>query len=168
MTLADFEAGPYRTILLDRDGTINRQRQGDYVKCPAEFEFLPGVPEAIARLAHTVDRIIIVTNQRGIGRGRMTEKDLAAVHASMTEEIRRCGGRIDAIYYSPALSDDDLSRKPNTGMWQQIRRDFPDVDPATTIMVGDGDCDEQFARNCGIAFVRVDKQNVVFVKDTTD
>ena len=57
------------TLFFDRDGVINRHRPNDYVKCIAEFELLPGVPEALATLAHVFGRIIIVTNQQGIVSG---------------------------------------------------------------------------------------------------
>ena len=62
----------------------------------------------------------------------------------------------------------DLTRKPNVGMWQQICLDYPDINVATTLMIGDGDCDMAFAHNCGIDFIKVDRQQVVFIKETTD
>lgn len=155
MTLADVDISGFRTVLLDRDGTINRQRVGDYVKCWDEFEFLPGALEALARFSKTARHIIVVTNQRGIGRGLMSESDLADIHSRMVSAIEAAGGRIDAIYHSSAIDDADLSRKPNTGMWQQIKHDFPDIDPLTTIMIGDSKGDKEFAENCNIDFVNV-------------
>lgn len=156
MKLAEIKIEPYDTLLLDRDGTINVHLLGDYVKTWDEFEFIPGVLEAMPRLAKHFKHIFIVTNQRGIGKGKFTEEDLASIHSHMIEEIERAGGRIDGIYYCTALSDYDTRRKPGTGMFDEIVTDYPDVTPELTLMVGDGDVDERFARNCCIDFVRVD------------
>lgn len=156
MTLSDIELDGVATLLLDRDGVINRLRHNDYVKCWEEFEFLPGVMEALSRFAASVPRIFVVTNQRGVGKGLMTESDLKDVHDRMCEEIRKHGGRIDGIYYCTSLTDADPRRKPGNGMFLDIMRDYPDVDPATCLMVGDSESDMQFAANSGIRGVKVD------------
>lgn len=156
MTLSDIELDGVTTLLLDRDGVINRLRHNDYVKCWEEFEFLPGVMEALSRFAASVPRIFVVTNQRGVGKGLMTESDLKDVHDRMCEEIRRHGGRIDGIYYCTSLTDADPRRKPGNGMFLDIMRDYPDVDPAACLMVGDSESDMQFAANSGIRGVKVD------------
>lgn len=156
MTLSDIELDGVTTLLLDRDGVINRLRHNDYVKCWKEFEFLPGVMEALSRFAASVPRIFVVTNQRGVGKGLMTESDLKDVHDRMCEEIRRHGGRIDGIYYCTSLTDADPRRKPGNGMFLDIMRDYPDVDPATCLMVGDSESDMLFAANSGIRGVKVD------------
>ena len=168
MKLTDIDVAGYKTILLDRDGTINRQRQGDYVKTWAEFEFLPEVFPALARFARTAEHIFVVTNQRGVGRGRMSMEQLRDIHSRMVAEIVAHGGRIDGIYYSTGIDEKDRSRKPNIGMWEKMLHDYPDIRKDATLMIGDGVCDEQFARNCGIAFMRVEKQRVLFIKETTD
>lgn len=147
---------PYDTLLLDRDGTINVHLVGDYVKRWEEFEFIPGVLEIMPKLAQHFKHIFIVTNQRGVGKGIMTEANLADIHRHMVEEIGKAGGRIDGIYYCTSLTEEDVSRKPGRGMWDEIQRDCPDVMDRKTLMIGDGDVDEEFARNCGIAFRRVD------------
>ena len=156
MKLSEVNIEPYETLLLDRDGTINVHLIGDYVKCKKEFEFIPGVLEAMPRLAEHFKHIFIVTNQRGIGAGKYTEKDLADIHSQMTKEIENVGGRIDGIYFCTSLTEDDIRRKPGRGMFNDILLDYPDVDPKKTLMVGDGDVDKEFAENCGIAFCRVD------------
>ena len=156
MTLSEISIDPYDTLLLDRDGTINVHLIGDYVKCWKEFEFIPGVLDAMQRLAEHFKHIFIVTNQRGIGKGKFTERDLADIHIHMIEEIEKAGGRIDGIYYCAALSDYDTRRKPGRGMFDEIGQDYPDVVAERTLMVGDSDVDEQFARNCTIDFCRVD------------
>jgi len=87
------------TLFLDRDGVINKRKIGDYIKIIDEFEFLPDVKEALSILAKYFNKIIIVTNQQGIGKGIMTEDDLRDIHKYMLEEILKSGGRIDAIYH---------------------------------------------------------------------
>ena len=165
MKLSEINIEPYDTLLLDRDGTINVHLIGDYVKQWSEFEFIPGVLDAMPRLAKHFKHIFIVTNQRGIGKGIYTEDDLADIHQHMVEEIEKAGGRIDGIYYCTALSDYDTRRKPGCGMFDEIVQDYPDVAIERTLMVGDGNVDEQFARNCMIDFCRVDslkKENGVY------
>ena len=156
MKLSEINIQPYETLLLDRDGTINVHLLGDYVKCWKEFEFIPGVLDAMPRQARHFKHIFIVTNQRGIGKGLFSVTDLENIHRHMTEEVVKSGGRIDGIYYCTSLTDDDIHRKPGRGMFDDILNDYPDVEPSKTLMVGDGDVDELFAQNCGIAFCRVD------------
>lgn len=155
MNMNDVDILGIDTLLLDRDGTINRLIVGDYVRKWEDFEFLPGVKEAIARWAKQVRYIFIVSNQRGVGKGLYSEATLQDIHAQMCREIEQAGGRIDGIYCCYALDESDPNRKPNTGMFQQILRDYPDVQPDTTMMIGDADVDERFAQNCGIKFIRV-------------
>ena len=83
----------------------------------------------------------------------MSLDDLNRIHGRMIEEIERHGGRIDRIYFCTALLPDDPNRKPQTGMAQQARSDFPDIDFARSLMVGDSESDRQFARNAGMAFL---------------
>ena len=143
----------YDTLFLDRDGIINRLRPGDYVKSWDEFEFLPGALNALTKCNAMFRRILVVTNQRGVGKGIMSLDDLNRIHDRMIEEIERHGGRIDRVYFCTALSPDDPNRKPQTGMAQQARIDFPDIDFARSLMIGDSESDRQFARNAGMAFL---------------
>ncbi len=156
----DFASGawrPYRfdALLLDRDGVINVLRPGDYVKTPDEFVFCDGALEALRLLEPLFRRIVIVTNQRGVGRGLMTPADLDTIHAGMLESIREAGGRIDRIYCCTAVGPEDPRRKPNPGMALEVRADYPDVDFARSIMVGDSSSDEEFASRAGIPCVRL-------------
>lgn len=145
----------YRTLLLDRDGTINVLRPGDYVKSWEEFAFMPDFLASAAGLSWRFEHIFIVTNQRGIGRGLMSEADLHSIHTLMIEEIDRHGGRIDGIYHCSATDSSHPDRKPQIGLWHQIQHDFADVRPESTVMVGDSDGDAGFAANAGMDFVRV-------------
>ena len=142
-----------KALFLDRDGVLNVLRPNDYVKCPAELELLPGVKEAMALLRKHYDLIMIVTNQQGIGKGLMTEADLAAVHAKLQEEL---GGTVDRIYYCPELERaHSFRRKPNIGMALQARRDYPDLRLKECIMVGDSMTDMLFGRRAGMQTVLV-------------
>ena len=142
------------TLFLDRDGVINRRLVGDYVKTISEFEFLPGVKEAIAKFSGLFGTIIVVTNQQGISKGFYSHEDLAAIHAYMKSEIEQAGGRIDAIYYAPQLaSENSPMRKPGTGMALQAQKDFPQIDFTKSIMVGDSGSDMEFAYNAGMKAV---------------
>lgn len=155
MRLEDIDITPYDTLLLDRDGVINRLRVNDYVKCPGELELLPEFMDIIERWSRHFSRIFVVTNQRGVGRGLMTEKDLAEVHDMMCREIAARGGRIDRIYYCTATDPGDPRRKPQRGMFDEILADYPATDPKKCLMVGDSDSDMEFARNCGINAIKV-------------
>lgn len=156
MKIEDIDISGYDTILLDRDGTINVHIIDDYVRRWEDFEFIPNVVDAIARWSKIVKHIFIVTNQRGIGKGKYTEEDLADIHAHMVAEIEKAGGRIDGIFFCPSLSEEDIRRKPGKGMFDDILNQHPDVKTDKTVMIGDGDVDRDFARNCRIDFVRVD------------
>ena len=156
MKLKDISIEGYETLLLDRDGTINVHIIGDYVRKWEDFEFIPEVLEIFPKFAQHFKHIFVVTNQRGIGKGKYTDKDLADVHSKMIVEIEKVGGRIDGIYYCSALTEEDIRRKPGRGMFDDILRDYPDIDPAKTLMIGDGDVDMNFAKNCGIKGVKID------------
>ncbi|MBR4826610.1 MAG: HAD-IIIA family hydrolase [Bacteroidales bacterium] len=138
------------TLLLDRDGVLNRLRPGDYVKTWNEFEWLPGALEALADAAGRFPRIYIVSNQRGVGRGVMTQEALDDVHRRMMADVTGAGGRIDGIYVSTAVSDEDPSRKPGRGLFDAILREHADVAAERTAMIGDSPSDMAFAANCGI------------------
>jgi D-glycero-alpha-D-manno-heptose 1-phosphate guanylyltransferase len=140
------------TLLLDRDGVINVLRPGDYVKTIDEFEWRPGIKDALREAASRFRHIFIVTNQRGVGRGVMSREALEGIHEWMTKEVSASGGRIDGIYVCTAVSDSDPCRKPNRGLFDQILSDHPSVNPSRTLMVGDSPSDALFARNCGIDF----------------
>lgn len=145
-------------LFLDRDGVLNRQIIGGYVTRVEEFEFLPGVLEALAHLSDKFQYIFIVTNQQGIGKGIFTESDLAHIHEFMLDKITIAGGKIDKIYYCPALEkDNSVFRKPSTGMGQQALSEFPDVDINKSVMVGDSVSDMQFGRNLGLKTIFLTK-----------
>jgi D-glycero-D-manno-heptose 1,7-bisphosphate phosphatase len=137
------------TFFLDRDGVINRKLPDDYVKTWREFAFLPGAQEALRRLTEAGKRLVIVTNQRGIARGLMSEADLADIHTRMLAELAAAGALITAIYYCPHDNEQCFCRKPQPGLLLQARQDFPAIDFARAVLIGDSRSDLEAARRAG-------------------
>lgn len=138
------------TLFLDRDGVINYEKHKDYIHTWDEFKFYEGVTEAIKIFAGQFRHIIIVTNQKGVGKGLTKTEDLHTIHSNMQQEIEAAGGRVDAIYYCPDLEEDSPNRKPNPGMGLQAVSQFPNIDLKRSIMVGNTISDMQFGRNLGV------------------
>jgi histidinol-phosphate phosphatase family protein len=129
---------------------------GDYVKTPEEWIPVEGLEEAMQQLSVHFGRIIVVTNQAGIGRGLMTEADLEAVHEKMTAIIEMAGVRLDAIYHCPHRSDAGCDcRKPATGMALRAKVDFPDIDFAHSWIAGDSFSDMQLGLRLGMKTVLI-------------
>lgn len=148
------------TLFLDRDGVINLHFPKDYVKNWNEFYFLEGALEAIASFDLLFGNIIVVTNQQGVGKGKMTEESLQAIHNNMLSEVMAAGGRIDAIYAATTLAEnDDMGlRKPKIGMALQAQEDFPAIDFTKSIIIGDSITDMQFGRNAGMYTIHISDQ----------
>ena len=141
------------TLFLDRDGVLNRHLPGDYVRTPQMWEWMPGVLQALAQWSGKFKHIILVTNQRGVGKGLMTDAQLAQVHARMMQDILEAGGRLDLILTCTAVSEEDPRRKPNPGMFYEACGLFPDIDAKSSVMVGDSASDAAFADNSGMSFI---------------
>ncbi len=148
---------PYHTLFLDRDGVINERLPGDYVAQWSDFQFTPRALEALAFFATHFEHIIVVTNQQGIGKGKMSEAQLAEIHQKMIHEIAVVGGRIDAVYYCPDLSSvPNNCRKPAPAMALKAQANFPAIDFQTSIMVGDSVSDLEFGQNLGMYTVLIE------------
>jgi histidinol-phosphate phosphatase family protein len=158
------------TLFLDRDGVLNHDKDKSYIFNFDEFRFYDGVPDALRFFAEKFNNIIIVTNQRGVGRGLMTEETLKEIHTRMLEEIKKAGGRIDAIYYCTAIDNLDPNRKPNPGMFLQAQADLPDILPHQSLMVGNNISDMEFGRNTGMhtVFVKTTQPNIVIPHPAID
>ncbi len=150
------------TLFLDRDGVINFEKENDYIHTLDEFRFYPGAPEAIAELSHFFRFVIVVTNQKGIGKGVTLESDVKKMHEHMVGKIVLEGGRIDAIYYCPDTNDDSPCRKPNPGMAFEAKKNFNAIDLSKSLMVGNNISDLKFGRNAGMktAFLRTTKPGI--------
>jgi histidinol-phosphate phosphatase family protein len=146
-------------IILDRDGVLNRRPpRAEYVRRPDEFEWLPGARQALALLKEAGYTVIVVSNQAGIARGAMTERDLDAIHARMRAEAGEAGGGVDAIYHCPHGWNEGCDcRKPAPGMLFQAQRDF-ELDLTRTPFIGDDERDRQAADAAGCPSVLVSER----------
>jgi D-glycero-alpha-D-manno-heptose 1-phosphate guanylyltransferase len=147
------------TLFLDRDGVINEEKLGEYVLHWDEFIFSKGVLEVFKKLSDVFGRVIVVSNQRGVGKGLMTEAALQSIHFEMKREVEIVNGKIDRIYYCTEKDDKCFNRKPNPGMALQALKDFPDIDWSRSIMVGNKPSDMKFGRSAGMFTVFVKTTN---------
>ena len=137
-----------RLIVLDRDGVINRDSE-QFIKSPDEWRPIPGSLEAIARLHHAGFRVVVATNQSGIGRGLFDMATLNAIHEKMYKALAQAGGRIDALFYCPHTADSECDcRKPKGGMLREIGLRFG-VDMTGVPCVGDSVRDLEAAEAVG-------------------
>lgn len=140
-------------LFLDRDGVINEEKEGSYIFHKDEFVFYEGALPALVALSRRFDYVFIVTNQRGVGRGYMTEAALHEIHDHLTETVAAAGGRIDRIYFAPHIESDHSHRKPNTGMAREAKKDFPAIEFDRSVMVGNNLSDMQFGKTMNMRTV---------------
>jgi D-glycero-D-manno-heptose 1,7-bisphosphate phosphatase len=141
-------------VFVDRDGVINRKApEGEYVTSWEQFAFLPGALDGLRELAAAGVPVVVVTNQRGIARRRMSEADLADIHGRMRDAVTAAGGRIDAIYHCPHERGCDC-RKPGTGLFERAAGDLS-IDLENAAVVGDRASDMQAAAAIGALSVHV-------------
>ena len=147
------------TLFLDRDGVINHEKKLDYILHKDEFIFYDGVKDAMKVFNGIFGNIIIVTNQRGIGKKMMTDEDLHEIHHHMVNEVNLSGGRIDRIYYCSSMDNDCYERKPGPGMAYQAQKDFPNIHLNKSIIIGNNLSDMEFGRNAGMITIFVATTN---------
>ncbi len=148
------------TLFLDRDGVINKRIKGNYVRYPDEFEFIEGSDKAVGTFRKCFERIILVTNQQGVGKSLMAAEMIDKVHAFMEEGTKEYGGNFDAMYYCPELAKlNPKGRKPNIGMALQALEEFPETDFEKSIIVGDSISDIRFGKRVGMISVFVDTKS---------
>lgn len=142
-----------RAVLIDRDDTI--AKDVPYCDDPAKFELYEHVPPAIKRLNDAGYKVIVVTNQSGIGRGYFTEEILSRIHDKMIRTVEAAGGRIDDVFYCPHTPDDHCScRKPEVGMGLAAITKHS-INPRISFMVGDHEKDMEFGRRLGFRCIQV-------------
>lgn len=147
------------TLFLDRDGVINKKLDSDYVKVTDEFELIDNTETAIFTFNKMFQRVVVVTNQQGIGKGIMTHHDLKIVHDCLEDRLSKVGAKLDKIYYCPDLAfKNTLCRKPNIGMAEQAKMDFPEIIFNKSIMVGDSVSDIEMGKNAGMKTVFIHEQ----------
>ena len=137
-----------KLIILDRDGVINQDSDA-YIKAPEEWIPLPGSLEAVARLNHAGYRVVVATNQSGVGRGLFDLETLNLIHKKMNRLTQEAGGLIEAVFFCPDVDEANPYRKPNPGMLLQAIEEFP-VDLPRSLMVGDKDHDVEAGRRAGV------------------
>ncbi len=139
------------TLFLDRDGVINQRNFEGYITNTNDFIFNPNFLTSIPTLSKLFGKIVIVTNQQGIGKGVMTEKDLIEVHNYMLNEIIKIGGRVDEIFYAGNLKNAlNNRRKPLPAMGYEAQQKFPEIIFNKSIMIGDTNSDMLFGKNLGM------------------
>lgn len=147
---------PGRTVFLDRDGTVNESPpEGEYVTSPEGVRLLDGAGEAIRLLNEHPAKVVVVTNQRGIALGKMTEADLAGVHARLERELADSGAHLDAILHCPHHEGACECRKPGTGMFERAAREVDGVELAGAAMIGDTARDVEAGNRLGLTTVRL-------------
>jgi D-glycero-D-manno-heptose 1,7-bisphosphate phosphatase len=125
-----------KLIILDRDGVINYDSD-QFIKSPDEWRPIPGSLEAIARLNHAAYRVVVATNQSGIGRGLFDMGMLNTIHDKMHRALAHAGGRVDAVFFCPHTADAKCEcRKPKAGMLAEIGKRF-NVEMTGVPCVGD-------------------------------
>lgn len=137
-----------KLVVLDRDGVINYDSDR-FIKTPEEWRPIPGSLEAITALNQRGYRVVVATNQSGIGRGLLDMAAFNAINDKMTRSLAQLGGRIDAVFYCPHAADARCDcRKPKAGMLREIGRRF-NVDLRDVPAVGDALRDLQAAADVG-------------------
>ncbi|WP_317898520.1 D-glycero-alpha-D-manno-heptose-1,7-bisphosphate 7-phosphatase [Aurantibacillus circumpalustris] len=159
MTLKNLNIDRSWTLFLDRDGVINKKLENDYVKHWIEFEFLEGSIDAIKYLSSVFGKLVIVTNQQGIGKRLYRVEDLELIHKNMLYEIAYHGGKIDKVYFSPYLNaENHPTRKPGIGMALNAQKDFPEIDFKKSIIIGDSMSDMEFGRTAGMKTIFISEE----------
>lgn len=144
----------YDIVFLDRDGTINVRVDG-YVRRPVELELLPGAGAAVAALNGSGVRVVVLTNQRGLATGDLTQDQLEDVHRALAERLARWGAHVDAILVCPHDERSCDCRKPLPGLFHAALRAAPWAHPSRCAMVGDMASDVVPARGLGIRAILV-------------
>jgi D-glycero-D-manno-heptose 1,7-bisphosphate phosphatase len=136
--------GSMKLVILDRDGVINFDSD-QYIKSADEWHPIPGSLDAIARLNQAGYRVVVATNQSGVGRGLFEMDTLNAIHDKMHKTLALVGGRIDAVFFCPHTNLDKCGcRKPKPGLMQQIATRF-NADLSGVPVIGDSLRDLQAA-----------------------
>lgn len=149
------------TLFLDRDGVINREREKDYVKKWSEFEFEEGVFEALQMLQKYFSRLLIVTNQRGVGAGLMHQSDLDDIHHRMQDEFKKQGIIISKIYSATDEDRNSIKRKPHPYMGLCAKEDFPDINFSDSFIAGNTASDMAFGKGLGLKTVYIDDKKLI-------
>ena len=153
----------FDTLFLDRDGVINKKLERRYVTNFDEFVFVKNSDIAIRKLHKIFKRILVVTNQQGIGKGIMTKDDLNLLHLQMQRKLSVDFDLIDKIYFCPCLEVENCNcRKPKTGMLENAKLDFPEMKIEDSFLVGDSDSDIIAGKKFGLSTIKVSSEFTLF------
>lgn len=145
-----------KAVFLDRDGVINKKPpEGKYITSWKEFKLLKNVVKAIKHLNKLGFLVIVVTNQRGIALGHLTEERLKEIHQKMLDKLDALGAHIDAVYYCPHNKGVCSCRKPKTGLFLKAKKDFPEIDFEQSFVIGDSSKDIGAGRRLGCETVLI-------------
>jgi D-glycero-D-manno-heptose 1,7-bisphosphate phosphatase len=158
---------PRGIAFLDRDGTINERIIDGYVTDKPAFKFITNAKKAIRLLNDNSFITVLITNQRGIAKGLMTEEDLHKIHSFMQDELLKSGAKIDKIFYCHHDTSDNCDcRKPKPGMVSkalvELEKEGTDIN-VPKYFIGDTDSDMQTAKNSGIIGLKIGTENSDFV-----
>ncbi|MDO8805641.1 MAG: HAD family hydrolase [Elusimicrobiota bacterium] len=138
------------TAFLDRDGTINRDRAGFYITRPSQLKIYAAAPAALRLISAKGYRIVVITNQSGVGRGHMTLAASKAINLRLVRGLRLSGARVDAVYFCPhAPGDKCACRKPAPGLIREAVKDSP-ADMKRSFVAGDKKSDLLLAEKAGL------------------
>ena len=145
-----------RVVFVDRDGVINEDKIGDYIKKWEEFKFHEHVLEGLRRLTEAGFKIILISNQAGVGDGVFTEQDLRKVHEKMLGAFHKEGIRLHGAYFCLHGKEAGCEcRKPKTGLFRQAAQNGAVIDPASTYFIGDKSSDIEAGKNFALKTILV-------------
>lgn len=155
-----------KAFFFDRDGIVNVRIPGDYVKTKEEFRFNEGFPELFAKIKAKGYLAVLITNQQGIGKGLMSESDLAVVHNYMQSLLKEASGYMfDDIYFCPDLeSSNSPNRKPNPGMILSAIQKWK-IDVSSSWMIGDSIKDYEAGMRAGAQTILIGDYSTEKTKD---
>ncbi|NQW29537.1 MAG: HAD-IIIA family hydrolase [Ignavibacteria bacterium] len=159
-----------RALFLDRDGVINRRIVAGYVTSPDDFVLIPEILPILS-IGHERDyKLIVITNQQGVGKGLMSETDLTLIHQFMQELVHeKLGFYFDDIYYCADLESNNSSRrKPAPGMIFEAVAEH-DININLSVFIGDSLSDGQTGSAAGIRTILIgdfEKESATWVVPT--
>ena len=147
---------PYRTAFLDRDGTLNvKAPEGEYVTTAGDLRLLPGAGDAVRRLNRAGVFVVLVTNQRGIARGLLSEDAHTQIMRSLVEGLAASGAHLDAVYVCPHDEGSCGCRKPAAGLLFRAAREHPGIELGHAATVGDSESDVLAGAGAGTMTIRI-------------
>lgn len=147
--------GKYNWLVLDRDGVINELLPNRYALTIEDITLNARFLESCKDIAQAYEEIFVVTNQACIGKGIVSSEQVDAINSYIETEIVKAGGKISGFYVCPDANSESFNRKPNTGLAEIIKQQFPKIDFSKTLVLGDSYSDELFAKRIGASFIKI-------------